>query len=508
MLSRAHAEYDRLFNLSLDLICIAGLDGYFRRVNPSWTRVLGWSEAELLARPVEEFMHPDDRERTLKARAGLAQGIPVRGLENRYLCKDGSFRWLSWQSTTEPSGTTVFAVARDITEHRQIENERMILSKLESTGVLAGGIAHDFNNLLAGILLNLEMVGFSKGLTPDEQAFLLQACSAVRNAGSLTQQLITFAKGGAPVRRITDLRQLLREALDETLCGSSIGGESVVAPDLWLAEVDQAQLRQVLRNVVLNAREATSNGGTVRLEASNVTLSAKPGLDSLSGDFIRITVHDFGAGIRPDVLPRIFDPYFSTKQRGAQKGMGLGLTISRTIVQQHGGSIAVDSRESSGTTVIIHLPAQRVAIGGTVSPTPLPEPAREERRVLVMDDEALLRDTLARMLHRLGFGVEVAEDGSDAVTLYQQAVAGGRPFSAVLLDLTVRGGMGGIETLARLQSIDPDVRAILMTGYTNEEVFQDPRRRGFHAALAKPFSAAALRALLEEILAVLPSSPR
>jgi signal transduction histidine kinase len=307
-------------------------------------------------------MHPDDRERTLQARAGLARGIPVRGLENRYLCKDGSYRWLSWQSSVELSDAMVFAVARDITDRLKLDHEQLIMSKLESTGLLAGGLAHDFNNLLGGLLLNLDMVAASGPMTAEQQEHLRRSQQAVEAAKSLTQQLLAFAQGSTSLRRLVDLRKLLPPTVELALRGSAVRGECLLPPDLWPAEIDEGQIAQMVHNLVLNAREATAAGGLVRIEAANVVLdeaSAAPELPP--GDYLRLRVIDSGAGIATDIAAKIFDPYFSTKQRGSQKGMGLGLTICRTVIQKHDGTIAVDSHPGRGTTVTCHLPAKRLS---------------------------------------------------------------------------------------------------------------------------------------------------
>ena len=500
----ADRDRDRLFDLSLDLMCIAGLDGYFRQVNPSWTRVLGWSKDELLSRPISDFMHPEDRERTLRARADLARGIPVRGLENRYLCKDGSYRWLAWQSSIEPGAATVFAVARDITERRQSDHEHLILSKLESTGILAGGLAHDFNNLLTNLQLNLEMIGLTGPLAPHQKQHVSQAGETLHAARALTEQLLTFAQGGVSAHRIMDLKPLLQRSLDVALSGSNVRGESALAPDLWTAEVDEAQIGQVIRNLVLNAREAMPAGGTVRLRAENVVFDTSQSADSPPGDYVRITVTDEGAGIPPEVLPKIFDPYFSTKQRGAQKGMGLGLTICHSVLQKHGGTIAVESRPERGTTVFCHLPAARFHAAPTVAPAPV-EPVRS-RKILVMDDEPRVLQVVAQTLSQLGYEPCLAENGTEAVTFYEEALQQGTPFAAVLLDLTVRGGMGGREVVKILRERDSAVRAVLMTGYNHEETFRDHSRHGFVGALAKPFSVDRLRDKLTEVLGTPPEA--
>lgn len=496
--SRAETDYDRLFNLSLDLLCIAGLDGYFKRVNPSWTRVLGWSEAELLARPVEAFMHPEDRERTLRARDALAHGVPLRGLENRYLCKDGSYRWLAWQSVADTGASLVFAVARDITEHRQLEQERLVMSKLESTSILAGGIAHDFNNLLASLLLNLDMLNLSGPTNTEQKHYLQQAHETIQSARALTQQLILFAEGDVSARRPLRLDDLLQRTLEFTLRGAELKAECHIAPDLWAAEVDETQFAQALRGLLLNAREATPRGGHVRLIAENTVVAAGERGDLQPGEYVRLTIADDGAGIAPEVLPKIFDPYFSTKQRGVQKGMGLGLTMCRSVIHRHGGAISVESQPGRGTTVVCHLPASRQIPAAPEQPRPADTPATS--RILVMDDEEIFREIMGRTLRQFGYQVTLAEHGDEAVALYERAAAEKQPFSLVLLDLTVRGGMGGSQTMKALQARDPSVRAVLMTGYSNEEIFRNHARHGFKAALGKPFSAQSLHAIVQETL--------
>jgi PAS domain S-box-containing protein len=352
-------DFRRFFSLSLDLLCIAGFDGFFKLVNPAWTRVLGWSELELLSRPIVEFMHPDDREPTLHARAALHRGVLIRGLENRYLCKDGSYRWLSWQSAVDPGANTVYAVAHDITDRRRRDHEQLMFSKLECTGILAAGIAHDFNNLLASLRLNIDLVPMCGPVNAEQNTALRHARDSVDAAKALTQQLITFAQGGMSAREVVALEPLLQRSMAFALEGSTIRGACVCAPDLSRVEVDRVQIEQVIGGLVANAREALPATGSVRLEAANVAIRASDGKPLAQGDYVRISVQDDGAGIPADILPKVFDPYFSTKERGAQKGMGMGLTICRSILQKHGGAIEIESKPGRGTTVTCYLPARR-----------------------------------------------------------------------------------------------------------------------------------------------------
>ncbi|MBC7366829.1 MAG: PAS domain-containing protein [Undibacterium sp.] len=302
-------------------------------------------------------MHPEDRERTLEARANLAEGVPVRGLENRYRCKDGSYRWLAWQTAIEPGATTVFAVARDVTERRRLDEENLILSKLESTGILAGGIAHHFNNLLFGLMLSLEMIKLDGPLNAEQETYRHEAMTSAHAAHTLTERLIAFANVGGSVRKPTELTPLLRQSLELALRGSHVRGECDVAVDLWPAEIDADQIARLIRNLALNACEAIPRGGRVQLRAENVVLTAPNQLEIPAGHYVCISMADAGAGIAPDLLPKIFDPYFSTKRRGSQKGMGPGLTICYTVIERHGGALTVNSLPGQGTTVQCQFPA-------------------------------------------------------------------------------------------------------------------------------------------------------
>lgn len=356
----AGSPLTRLFELSRDLLCVAGIDGYFKLVNPSWTRVLGWTTEELLARPIFDFIHPEDRDTAARARAGMIEGAPVNGLENRYRCKDGSWRWLAWQASFEPGAGTVFAIARDITDHRRAQDEKLMQSKRESTGTLASGFAHDYNNLLAGVRLSLDLITHSGPLSPDQQRHLRRAHEAVSSAHALTTQIITFAREEILPREWVDLRPILQSTLHTALNGTTTEARLELAPDLWPAFVERERIPQVFLNLVTNAREATHSGGTISLLAENLSVPTTDTLPSVTpGDYVLVRVVDRGRGIPPSDISRIFDPYFSTKPRGAQKGMGLGLAICREIIRRHGGFLFIEPTENGGTTIRCLLPAAR-----------------------------------------------------------------------------------------------------------------------------------------------------
>lgn len=494
----AESEQERLFQHSLDLLCVAGQDGLFRKVNPSWTRVLGWTSEELLARPVIDFVHPEDRARTLDARRELGEGVPLSGFENRYLCKDGTYRWLSWQSTIEPGANAIFGVARDVTERRRADHEQFIVAKLESAGVLAAGLAHDFNNLLAGLLLNLEMIPISGRVTARQEQHLRQARQAIEAAQALTDQLVMMAEGGASVCAPTSIIPLIQRAVDGALSGSNLDADCTFEPGLPCVDVDAGQVGQALRAILLNARDAMPAGGKVRVSAKQEFVDLAPVSGRTAGDYVRISIEDDGAGIPPADLARIFDPYFSTKQRGEQKGMGLGLTICRTVFQKHGGFVTIESELRRGTTVHAYLPT---SVRGTGTTAIAASGGGATPRVLVLEDDPNLQGIVEQTLAYLGYKATVVSEGESVLKEQAAAVAAGTPYALYLLDLTVRGGMGGQGVLASLKRNDPQVRAVLMTGYTHEAAFRDYARLGFKAALAKPFSAELLRATLAEVLA-------
>jgi signal transduction histidine kinase/ActR/RegA family two-component response regulator len=384
----------------------------------------------------------------------------------------------------------------DITARKRAESDRLILDKLESTGILAAGIAHDFNNLLTVILLNLELAQKHKPLDENLARYLGEAKETCLLASSLTAQLLTFAKGGAPIRKAMLLSGVIKESVRSALSGSKVGCETSLAEDLWMAEVDAGQIGQVIRGMVLNSCEAMPQGGVVFVRAENVVLNVQQEPSLPAGEYVRVSIEDQGTGIAKDVLPKIFDPYFSTKHRGDQKGMGL--TICHAVVQKHGGAIAVKSEVGRGTTFDIYLPAARKLRGGEKAPMPPSE--TRHGRVLVMDDEEGVRKVLGQTLEGMGHSAEMAEDGLKAIEIYKKAKSLGRHFDVVLLDLTIREGMGGQEAIQALLKIDPAVKAIAMSGYIESPVILEPGRHGFKAALEKPFDAGKLQEILALVM--------
>jgi PAS domain S-box-containing protein len=383
----------------------------------------------------------------------------------------------------------VIGVALDVTERRRVEEEQRQDQRLESVGVLAGGLAHDFNNLLTSILASMSLAKEASS-DAERRELLADAERASSRARDLTRQLLTFSRGGAPVRRLLELPRVLRETLGFAMAGTPVVGEAVIDPDLWPVEADEGQLAQALNNLLINAAQAMPQGGRVVVRASNRPASA----NGEAGPRVAISVEDQGVGIPAEHLPRVFDPYFTTKQAGS----GLGLAVVHSVVRAHGGRIGVTSEPGRGSSFTLELPASP---GGEVAARPAERPpARRGGRILVMDDEPLVRKAAERALGRLGYEVVAVADGAEAVARYEAARLGGSPFQAVILDLTVPGGMGGAEAMARLRQVHPDVKAIVSSGYASNSVMADHDLHGFSDVLEKPWRVEELGAVLDRVL--------
>ena len=388
-------------------------------------------------------------------------------------------------------------VIRDVTVHQRFEQELERASRLESVGVLAGGIAHDFNNILTAIMGNITLALLDAGGLVTVERYLQEAERATLRARDLTQQLLTFAKGGDPVRTAVRLPEIIREVAEFALHGSRVKCEFDLPPGLWPADADQGQLGQVVQNLVINAVQAMPEGGSIRIRATNETVGLDPKRPVRPGDYVHISVADSGTGVRPEHLGRIFDPYFTTKQHGS----GLGLTTVYSIIHKHQGHIRVESELGHGTTFHFWLPASREEELEPVE-TPGEAVAPMKGRVLFMDDEESIVAMASLLLRRLGFEVEVARDGAEAVRKFSEAHAAGRSFDLVVMDLTVPGGVGGREAIEQLRQIDPNVRAIVSSGYSSDPVLANHRAYGFCGMVAKPYKvedfARVLRAVLRE----------
>ena len=378
---------------------------------------------------------------------------------------------------------------RDITLQKRAEEELLKSEKLESLAQLAGGIAHDFNNLLGGIYGNIEMAR-AVSQSPETDNYLDATLKTMNRARSLTQQLLTFAKGGTPIRKAGFLDGFLRETAEFASSGSSISCVIDIAAGLWACMYDANQMGRVIENIMINAQQAMPMGGTITITAENATVGESESRILSPGRYVRIAIRDQGVGIPRELLGRIFDPFFTTKQ----KGSGLGLATGYSIVKQHGGSIEVESHPGEGSTFSIYLPAcEQAPAAADGKPG---EPLQSAGRILIMDDEEVVRDLISVMLHYHGYDTVLAADGREALRIFDEQAANGTPFSAVILDLTIRGGMGGKETIDEIRKRDPLIPAFVASGYADDDIVSRPREHGFTDSITKPFT----RKVLIEIL--------
>jgi len=378
--------------------------------------------------------------------------------------------------------------ARDITEKKRAEEELLKMQKLESLGILAGGIAHDFNNLLGGIFGHIELASYTTQ-EAETKKLLSTTLETLNRATGLTRQLLTFAKGGAPVRKLEDLGDFLEKTVRFGLSGSNVKTEIEIAEDLLSCEVDREQICQVFDNLVINAKQAMPDGGLIRVRAVNEELREEvPELPP--GNYVRITVEDEGTGIPQKMVSRIFDPFFTTKS----SGHGLGLATSYSIIRRHGGDIAVESEMNVGSRFTVRLPA---AAEGKVENKAVEEKVLAGKGdFIVMDDDPTILDVLEKALQLLGYRVLVTKSGEDAVALFKRFCEEGREIAGVLLDLTVPGGYGGKEAVQDIRRICRKTPVYVTSGYAEDSIMADPESYGFNGSISKPFSIAQLKGML------------
>ncbi len=458
--------------------------------NQRWEQISGLTSAESLGQGWLRALHPEDREILLQSRKNAVKEMPF-SLECRIITPDGKtvrVRILG-SPLKNPDGqvTGYVGTIEDITELQEAKQEMLKAQKLESLGVLAGGIAHDFNNILSAILGNVSLAQFQIHDAEKIKDRLVAAEKAALRATDLTRQLLTFARGGEPVKSVIEIGSLLKEGACYTFHDPKVKIELKLADDLWPVEADKAQLNQVIHNLVVNAVQAMPQGGTIRLNAKNLHKTERK-------KFVEISVTDSGAGIPEEHLEKIFDPYFTTKENGT----GLGLTTCYSIVNKHGGQITVSSNKDSGSTFHVYLPAlDEVRKSEAVLPSKL---SFGHGRILVMDDEEQVRTVVKAMLEALGYEVECASDGAETLDIYRKSKDEGKSFTAVILDLTIPCGIGGKETIASLLEIDPDVKGIVSSGYSSDPVMANFRKYGFCSVLTKPYRIQEISEVLNSLL--------
>lgn len=493
--------YRTILNNIKDTFYRTDRNGLIIMASPSALLTFGYDRLdEIVGKLTAASFYKDMAERERLLATMMKDGY-VKDYELTLVRKDGSTIPISLSSSVYTDSSGEFAgfegFIRDISERKQFEEERLKTQKLEAIGTLAGGIAHDFNNLLQGVLGYLSLAKQSLADREKSGPALDRAEQALHRTVKLTNQLLTFSKGGQPVRRRLDLLPVVESAAAFALSGSRSRYRIAADEDLFQAEADDGQIGQVIQNIVLNADQAMPEGGTVEITLRNVHALAKnlrQGMDQ--GNYIEIAVKDSGIGIAEEHLGRIFDPYFTMKETGS----GLGLATSYSIIRNHKGLIDVTSTVGKGSVFSIYLPAAgQERETAAVQPAAAAPPVRAAN-VLIMDDEPTVLDVAGALLDALGHTAAFAADGNEAIERYRTAMRSGKPYDLVILDLTVRGGMGGAETIKELRTMDPAVKAIVSSGYCDDADISTYHQLGFRAFLKKPYDMENFRQVLNEVL--------
>jgi len=504
-LQQSEERYRTILEEIQDSYFEVDLAGNLTFINDSTCRNLGYSREELLGMNYRGFTAEEDIEHIYQAFNEVYRtGEPNKGFTWKIIRKDGSigFADASVSPLRSQGGEIVGfrGVGRDITERKYVEEEQQRAEKLESIGVFAGGIAHDFNNILTAILGNINLARMDAKPDSELHECLEEAEKASLRAKDLTQQMLTFTKGEALDKELVSLSPVLKDTAGLSLRGSNVICNFSIYRDLWRVEINEDQISQVISNIIINARQAMPDGGTIEIEAKNITLNARQNLGKSlplkGGNYIRIAITDHGTGMPQELLQKIFDPYFTTKQ----KGSGLGLATSTSIAHNHGGHISVKSELGAGSTFYVYLPA--------VKKNALPKKVEKKEstpvgknKILVMDDEDTVRKVAGRMLKRIGCDdIEFAADGAEAIRLYSEAMKEDKPFDVAILDLTIPGGMGGKEAIKELLKIDPEVKAIVSSGYSSELAIAEYKLYGFSGVVSKPYILDQLRQALHDVL--------
>ncbi len=497
-LKESEERYRDLFENATDLIQVVAPDGKLLIVNRAWRETFGYSEEDIdKGLSIFELISPDCQDHCVETFSKVISSPEVKYIDTVFTGKDGRRVLIQGNAKckfVDNKPVRTQCIFRDVTEQRKMEEELLKNQKIESLGILAGGIAHDFNNLLTAILGNISLA--KRHVDPESNIFryLNNTERVAERATGLTQQLLTFSKGGSPVKKTTSITSLVKESACFILRGSNVRAVYDVAQDLHAVDVDEGQLSQVVQNLVINADQAMADGGQLVISGRNVTLDAGTIPALAPGDYVELTFADQGCGIPLENRDKIFDPYFSSKSTGN----GLGLAVSYSIMKNHGGAILVDSEPGKGAEFTLYLPAslneEHAEVGqgdgdGLV-----------QGKILIMDDELCVRETAREMLEYIGCEVVEASTGYEVLERYEEERRRGAPFDAVIMDLTIPGSMGGLETLGQLRGLDPEVKGLVSSGYANDPIMAHYRDYGFVGVVPKPFKIEELRATLARVL--------
>jgi len=498
-LMESEERYRELFENTTDLIQLVAPDGQILYVNHAWRETFGYSEEEISNLSIFQLISPDCQDHCVDTFQKVLQEPKVNYIDTVFTAKDGqkiSIEGNAICKFTDGKPVRTQCIFRNVTQKKRMEEELHKAQKIESLGVLAGGIAHDFNNLLAAVLGNVSLAKIHLNSPGKILSYLENTEKASLRAKGLTQQLLTFSKGGAPIKRTTTISDLIADSTAFILRGSNVSCEYDFGEDLWAVEADEGQLSQVTQNLVINASQAMQSGGTITIRGRNTVIKPETDLPLLPGQYVKLQFEDQGCGIEKEHLAKIFDPYFTSKQSGS----GLGLAISYSIIKNHDGLIQVHSETDTGTTFTIYLPAISQELDAQATVIENNAAAIFRGRVLIMDDEELVREMSTEILDYLGCESVTAKDGHETIEVYLQAKENNTPFDLLIMDLTIPGSMGGVETFEKLRALDPEVKALVSSGYANDPAMANYKEYGFCGVVPKPFSVEDLNEALSGIL--------
>ncbi|HPZ08314.1 MAG TPA: PAS domain S-box protein [Candidatus Eremiobacteraeota bacterium] len=485
-----------------DGVITTDIEGKIVLINKAAEHITGWSEEDARGKYINEVFHIINEKSRKPCENPVAKVLKTFKIttipeETLLIGKDGSEKLISNSGAPilDKNGKIigVVLVFRDITEQTKLEEEILKANKIESLGVLAGGIAHDFNNILTTVIGNITLGKMYTKQGDEIYDILTEAENASLRAKNLTRQLLTFAKGGSPIKMCTSISELIKETTCFALSGSNVKSEFHIPPSLWPVEIDASQISQVINNIIINAKESMPHGGKIEIKVENVNIKSTEILPFPEGKYLKINIKDSGTGITKENLPKIFDPYFTTKH----EGKGIGLTTAYSIIKKHEGYINAESDYGYGTTFYIYLPAIEYELKDNDE---INESIKKNASILLMDDEPLVLKTTEMILHRLGYKVQVAKDGTEVIEIYKKAQERGQPFDVIIMDLTIPGGMGGKEAIEKLKEINPEVKAIVSSGYSNDPVMAEFKKYGFKGVVAKPYKISEFKEMLHKIL--------
>jgi len=498
-LRKSEEKYRNIIETIQDGYYESDIAGNFISFNDNVCEIMGYSRQEFQNINYRKLVDEENANKIYLVFAKIYAGKPPKKIfDHEITRKDGTKRnvTISISLVKDSSGLPIGfrGICRDITERKRAVNHFARMEKLESIGVLAGGIAHDFNNILTSILGNIALSRMSSQSRDNINQRLQEAEKAIDRARHLTQQLLTFSRGGAPVKQTASISEMVRDTCEFAGRGSNVRCEFSIPDNIYSGDVDMGQISQVISNLIINAEQAMPDGGVIHVRLENVSINNRDELPLKEGKYLKLSIQDHGIGIPAKILPKIFDPYFTTKQEGS----GLGLASAYSIIKSHDGLITVESEAGMGTVFHIHLPVSDKAMAGHKDSER--GIIAGEGKILLMDDEEMIRDMGKEMLTLLGYDVDVAGDGDEAIEFFRLRKNSGDPYLAVILDLTVRGGMGGRETLLRLVELEPTIKAIVSSGYSNDPIMSDYKKYGFSGVVVKPYSPEELSRTLDRVI--------